>query len=161
MKWYCLITACFYFINAHGQNITKYYDSNWHEVPKEQAFYQSDFTKVGDVYNRVDYWEGSDKIYSTSTYADMNLRKLNGIKKTYYESGKIRDSIVFDNESGYKAYDKFFENGKIKMHAFYNEKKHDMEGEMYDSVGNKIPGPFIFQRPAIFPGGANAWITYL
>ena len=156
-----LIAMCFCCVQLYSQTTTKYYDSSWHEVPKAQAFYHTDFIKAGDYYSSIAYRENSGKIYSTLNYADTAFKKHTGVEKIYYESGTLLDSIVFDEKGAYKLYDEFSENGKLKMHAFYDEKDHDMKGETYDSLGNKMPGFFTFQKQAMFPGGAKGWVAYL
>ena len=161
MRTILIIAFCFFIGQAFSQTVTKYFDSTWGEVPKEQAFYKTDFVKDGDVYQCTSYWANSGKLYATSIYSDTNFTKGIGIQKRYYESGKMLDSIVFDDKGRYKSFDEFTEEGKQKYHAFYDEKGHDIKAVEFDEKGNKKPGYITFQKQAMFPGGADGWVNYL
>ncbi len=147
--------------NSYAQTSAKYYYSNWNEVSKEQAFYHTDFINENGSYKSISYWKNSGKKYSESSFTDSTFKRHTGIEKKYYESGKLLDSIMYSEKSGYQTFNEFSESGKLKTHAFYDEESHEMKGEIYDSAGNKLPGFFTFQKAAAFPGGADAWVSYL
>ncbi len=161
MKFYLLIILCICCVQTYCQSATKYFDSNWHEVPKAQAFYYGNFIKDNNVYHASFYWADSNLLYSKSVYVDSNFNKQTGNETKYYRSGKIKDSLVFGDKANLLTYDEFKENGKPDFHAFYDDKEKYMKGERFDDNGNKVPGFFTFQKPAMFPGGVEGWINYL
>ncbi len=161
MRFFFLIIVSCFCIQAHSQSFTKYYDSNWQEVLKAQSFYYGNFIKQDNVYHAAYYWADSNQLYDRSVYIDSNFNKQTGNEIKYFRSGKIKDSLVYSDNGNLLFYDEFKENGKQDFHAFFDEKEKYMKAERFDNNGNKLPGYFTFQKPAMFPGGMQGWITYL
>jgi antitoxin component YwqK of YwqJK toxin-antitoxin module len=146
----------------YSQNIiTKYFDSDWHEVSKDSAFYYSNFEKKDTAYKVTSYWAKSNKLNTTSIYADTNFYKGIGLLMRYYESGKLQDSMHFTNSGGMETDYHFKENGQLDYKVFYDAKKGGLIGEQYDSLGKKVTGYFSYQIEAKFPGGNAGWNEYL
>jgi len=141
--------------------ITKYYDSNWHEVSKDSALYYSNFVKQDTAYQVTSYWIKSNKVNARSIYADTNFYKGIGASIHYYESGKLQDSLNFNKTGGVETEYRFKENGQLDYKVFYDAKKGGLIGEQYDSSGKKVTGYFSYQIEAKFPGGNARWNEYL
>ena len=161
VKFIFLIPMFFYCAQLYSQTTTKYYDSNWQEVAKEKGYYYENQIKEGGVYHSVSYWSDSNQVFSKLNFSDSNFRKGTGTGLLFYRSGKIKDSLVYSDKGNLLSDDQFSESGKHELHAYYDEKEKDMKGERFDEKGNKIPGYFTYQKQAMFPGGANGWVTYL
>ena len=161
MKQFLTTAFCICALQSFSQTITKYFDSNWVTASQERAFYYTNFVKDSDVYHCISYWVGSGKLYATSTYADTIFVKAKGMQVRYYESGKPKDSMLFADNGNLMIQEHYLENGQHEFHAFYDEKEQYMKGEKFDSLGNKLPGYFTYQKQARFPGGAEGWVDYL
>ena len=160
-KTIVLIIVCVYSAEVHSQATTKYYDSNWQEVTKEKAYYYENKVKDGIAHRSTTYWADSNQVFAKLNFSDSEFRKPVGTGLLFYRSGRIKDSLVYSDKGILISEDKFFENGKPEVHAFYDEKENEMKGVRFDDKGNKSPGYFTFQKQALFPGGAQGWINYL
>jgi hypothetical protein len=153
---------------AQDNTFVIYYDSLWGKVPKENAFFYTQFTKRVGFYQCSSYWARSGKLFCTSAYADTayrsgigNFGRAIGTIKSYYENGVLSDSILADEHGGHSQQWHYNVKGIPELYTYYDKVNEKLVGQCYDSVGNKIPGYFTYQEVAKFPGGTTAWTRYL
>jgi hypothetical protein len=140
----------------------RYFDSSWRPAAKDTAFYYADARQEKNVYKEESYYAASGKLQGTATFTDPMLRKGIGIKFSYYETGELKDSGLFDPKEGYLAdVYTFRKNGKLEKHLNSNHLADVYTTEFYDEEGKLDPKATRIQIPAKFNGGIPAWTKYL
>ncbi len=156
--FFCLLSVAFSTVTAQTK-VTKYYDANWVETPKEKATFYADFIKDGGYYNCTSYWINTHTLRGKSTYADTVMESPIGLQVLYFKNGHVEDSSSFENkELKYSFY--YYANNQLAMHYYLPENKKEGIAEGYDESGNKIRN-YIFQKEAEFKGGQKAWTSYI
>lgn len=146
--------------SAQKSIITKYYDSNWVPVPKENAVYYTEFEKKDKFYSCTSYFAGSKKLKSTATSTDTLFSEQVGLLLRYYESGVLEDSVLVSaNRNETETYH-YYPSGKLWCYSTYNKKTKNRTSNGYDETCAEIAG-FITEREAEYPGGAEEWREYL
>lgn len=154
-----ILFICFS-LKAQETTLVKYYDSLWAHTSKDSAFYFTEFTKKDSTYNCTSYWAKSKKLNCKSQYFDTLFSKPTGLMLRYYESGQLQDSSIFYEDGNIKNTYRFYLNGNLWAHYSYNKADNSQISEGFDEKGNTIKN-FIYIREAEFPGGKEAWQTYL
>lgn len=156
--FFFLLTVAFYPATAQ-MKVTKYYDANWMDTPKEKAMFYADFIKDGQNYNCTSYWTNTNKVKGKSTYADTAMQFPIGLQVLYFKNGHVEDSSFFENKEIKYNYH-YYPNNQLAMHYYLPDNKKESITEGYDESGNKIKN-YIFQREAEFKGGQKAWASYI
>jgi len=154
------ILAGSYSSNAQVATLTRYFDSSWKPVPKESAFYYTEFVKKGDAYETTSYWTASHKVKTRASFYDTTFSKPAGLLLSYYENGQVEDSAYYYEDGTIKNTYHFYTNGKLWAHYSYDKKKKTEVSEGYDENGKAIPN-FVYMKEAEFPGGEEAWKAFL
>jgi antitoxin component YwqK of YwqJK toxin-antitoxin module len=161
MKKLLLPTLVIMTLNAGAQVDTSYlyFDQKWSESTKENAYYYSKIYNNGRHWKKVDYWINTNKIYREGSYSDKDLRKREGTVMEYFESGALKDSVQYEDNKK-KAVWYYYENGKNRSYATFNEKGKAVGQIGWDETGIELKD-FIVEREAQFPGGQEGWKRYL
>lgn len=126
---------------------------SWHEDGKKASMIKYN---SGVVIDTSLWWDNEGHINRT-IYAD---KAGNGTLTEYWSSGKTKiiGKLVAGKNEG--AYDAFQENGTKAMQLQY---KGDslISTTCIDAQGKPMPGNCIYEKPAEFRGGANAWKRFL
>lgn len=185
MKLIFTLGLIFFIGNSFAQKniIVKYYDSLWLTTTKEKANFFTEFEKIDTLYKCTSYYFPSKKLYSKSYSVDANYNSSIGLLLSYYESGKLKDSVYYTQKGKRSFFIAFYESGKGKeitrysdwgeyeTNAFYENGKlwaHSLQKkapaiyqcESYDLNGNVLPN-YIYKKPAEFQGGTAMWSKYL
>ncbi|MDR6337593.1 TonB family protein [Filimonas zeae] len=120
------------------QKLVKNADGTWHMYAYKYAG------------NRLDYDE---------PWADTIKGLVDGVSRSYYESGATSDSTIYKNGRRKLQYH-YYKNGALMALAHYNNAGDFTSVEGWDSTGKVIPD-FIFMQQASFPGGDKGWGRYL
>jgi hypothetical protein len=148
-------------LKAQDKMFIKYYDSQWVSSSKEKASFYAEFIKQEDaIYKCTSYYLPSNKLYGRSFNADTTFSRNTGLTLSYYESGNLRDSILRDGYGKMITENKYYENGNLLFHAYYNKISGKTITEGFDEKG-KVEPNYIYDKVAEFPGGIRAWTTYL
>jgi hypothetical protein len=161
-KLFLIILTCFLSLFVFSQNkpIIKYYDSLWSPTSKESAFYYTEFIKQDTVYNCFSYWVKTKKLNCKSIYADTLFTRPRGLQLRYYENGQVQDSSYFYENGEIKNTYHYYQSGKLWAHYSYDNRTRKENTEGFDEQGNQIKD-FVYMKEAEFPGGKDAWITFL
>lgn len=146
---------------AQDGTIRRYYDTGWQKVSKDAAYYNVECKLINGVYQCKYFYAQSGKTAGRSTFADSALTKGIGAEVEYYESGSVKDSVVFDGK-GYPANRySFRENGTMKKRVFENANTKTIRTEFFDEAGKLLAKNTLVQVPASFEGGVQGWVEYL
>jgi TonB family protein len=148
------------FSNIAAQTkVTKYYDANWVETPREKAAFYADFIKDGAYYNCTSYWINTKTVRGKSTYPDTLMQFPVGLQVLYFKNGNVEDSSFFESkELKYSYY--YYPNKQLAAHYYLPENKKEGKSEGYDESGKRIKN-YIFQKEAEYKGGQKAWVAYI
>lgn len=112
-------TAEYYEKYNSGQKIL-YFDKYWHTIDKkEEAYYYAKMVNLEDSLWTLDYFHNDKKIY-TIQYSHFFPHTKQGIFTAYYENGKVRQKIIYDNNKAQNI-TTYFMNGK--QHTEYRIKR--------------------------------------
>jgi TonB family protein len=139
--------------------VTKYYNANWTETPKEKATFYADFVKNGENYNCTSYWAKTNILRGKSTYADTVMQFPIGLQVLYFKNGHIEDSSYFEDKKFKYTY-QYYPNDQLALHYYIPENKKEGIAEGYDESGKKIRN-YIFEKQSQFKGGQKAWASYI
>jgi protein TonB len=145
-------------LNAQAK-VTKYYDANWMETPKDKAAFYADFVKEGNNYSCTSYWINTTNVRGKSTFPDPVMQSAIGTQVLYFKNGHIEDSSLFENKQLKYSYH-YYPNNQLAVHYYVPDNKKEGVAEGYDESGSKIKN-YIFQKEAEFKGGQKAWTAYL
>ncbi len=164
MRLYSLLLLSFFLFSqtvvAQDTRPYIYYDSSWKETPKEGSFYSREYIVPSSKPSVTVYFTESRKIYSIKTYSDTSFSKLIGTVKTYYASGQLEDSSLYNNEGELTNSVYYYPDGKVWV-KYANDRKRNKETVLaYDPSGEKIDD-FVYLREADFPGGYEAWQNFI
>ncbi len=171
-------------VSAQDGVIVKYFDSTFFPCTKENAFYSTKLIKEDSAYKCTILYADSNKLYSITSYKDTFLVTGVGTMVTHYKSGKIKDSIIFNDdgtekliidyyESGklkdssfrvaltmeYESY-YYYESGKLKGHSYWDNTLKKNVDESFDEKGELLKN-YIHSKEASFPDGRNGWVEFL
>ncbi len=146
-------------LNAQSK-ITKYYDEDWTETPKEKAAFYADFIKEGNNYKCTSYWINTTIIRGRSIYTDTLMQSPTvGLQVLYFKNGQIEDSNFVEN--GQIKFDyRYYPNKQLASYYYLSEDKKKPIIIGYDEEGNKIKN-YIYFKEAEFKGGQKAWEKYI
>lgn len=140
----------------------------------EQGMYEN-----GKRHGRFEGWHENGKQSSVFQY---NMGVMVDTNRRWNDAGVlVYESVLNAEGTGYvKGSERgvgFNESGPMLKGARHGEWTVQQDGRMlmkmqyikdsiavsecYDSVGNVVNGPCIYEREAMFPGGANGWYRYL
>ena len=151
---------------------------------QEKIFYDAEGNKTYDMGSAVEYKiteksvVGADSLFIKTAYFMSGQKKSENSFLKVYKKGKfIEQKFIGENWE-------WFENGGIKLSSFYKngqlqgafstywqngiQRRKDLfdngkliEGNCYDSIGNKITEYFPYQTIPEFPGGEQKLFSYL
>ena len=123
--------------------------NNHHPVITEETFYNQNKNKVseGKVINKQ--FEGEWKYYHEDSPTIMTLEnyvdgKLNGIRKVFYQSGKIAEETNYVNGIKDGAYKKSTEDAVVLEESFFKNGEYDGKAVFRDET-NQIAGQGLFK----------------
>lgn len=148
-----------YYSYAQKNLPTKYYDSSFLPVPAAQAFFYTETIKKEDIYYYSTYRAASKKIYKTESYYDTSRAKPAGIFMKYFETGRVEDSIYYNNNGSTREGYHFYPGGKLEAH-FGEDSKGKTYSLGYNEDGTIIPG-YIAEKEASFKGGQAGWMNFI
>src|SRR5678815_5283891 len=109
-----LILIC---LGSKAQNpIVKYYDADGTESTKDKATYYAEFLQGNNSYQCNMYWIRSGALTSRTTYADSTMKKVTGLRVSYFKNGNLEDSSFYDEGGNIKNAWHFYENKQLAMH---------------------------------------------
>jgi Periplasmic protein TonB, links inner and outer membranes len=149
----------------------KYYDSDKNlttnmSLATEYAITEKN-TFVGDsMITKETFYYLSGAKKSESLY--MNIYKHKKLKVTkntgqwgeWFENGNIRLKSHYDNGQLQGEFSTYWLNGKQRRRDIFERGKL-IEGNCYDSIGNKIPTYFPYETYPEFPGGEERLMKFL
>ncbi len=136
-----------------------YFNENWMEANKENAYYYSKVYNEDGVWKSKNYWMNTNELFSEISYLDKDRKKPTGTAKEYFKSGALKDSAQYENGIR-KAVWYYYENGKKRSFASYYKKGKVIEQTGWDETGNELKD-FVVEKEAQFPGGPEGWRRYL
>jgi TonB family protein len=142
-------------------NQTSFYSNNKLEG-KQEFFYETGMKQSSFTYNQSIIIDTGFEWYDSGNIKTrwMAGKDGNGKAQTFYTDGKTRTEgiVISGNKSGnWMVYKK---DGSKAMILTY-EKDSLVNTKCVDAQGNLIGGFCIFERPAVFEGGADAWRKFL
>jgi len=160
LKLLFALTFTFWSLYSFCQNDTsyQYFNNNWKSSPKDSAFYYSQILPLNYLWVRKDFVAKTGSPYMRGTFTDKELKTRQGLFTWYYEGGKLKDSVLFENGKRTASWH-FYENGNKKAIVSYSNGKVVAQ-EGWDESGKEIPD-FVFEKGAEFPGGMQGWKRYL
>ena len=122
--------------SVFGQDTT-YFDSNWKESNIDEAQYYRTEKKIGDKFERMDFFKFNNQIQMIGNFSSLNPDIKEGKFKWYHSNGKIKhEGEYFENkEIGIHTW--YFDNGKIEAIENYNQ--GNLEGEYKEFYQNGNP----------------------
>lgn len=143
---------------AQKETTYVYYNALWKPTVKDSAaFYTRQYWQQ-NLLHKETFRADSNIAIMAGSYLDSAAKTEQGFF-TRYRSGIIRDSIFFDKGVRKEGWF-FYSNGKKK--AYFHATAADVYDVQrgWDEEGKEIV-PFVFSKPATFPGGDSAWKNYL
>jgi hypothetical protein len=148
---------------AFGQkdSVRIYTDTSGRLVSETNAHHYVDIIKQGKVYKATAYYKGSNRLYGRGMYSDSTISKGIGIEQQYYESGVLKDSILYDQQGHPGIQYSFHENGKLHKRTTVNRMSFATRIEEYDDNGRINPKLTVVQFPPQFRDGLPGWVEFL
>jgi hypothetical protein len=144
-----------------GHHITRYFDSEWIAVPKEQAFFFTEMRPTAEGYACRSFWAKSGKLNAVGTFADTLFGKGKGLFLRYYENGQTEDSITFNPDGVVIQTFHYYPDGKLHAHKTFDPVSKKEKSEGFLPNGTRIED-FVFSTAPIFPdtdGGFTGFIN--
>jgi TonB family protein len=155
-----LIAVMLFPLVLHAQKETTYvyYNALWKPTVKDSAAFYTRQYWLQNLLHKETFRADSNIAIMAGSYLDSAAKTEQGFF-TRYRSGIIRDSIFYDKGVRKEGWF-FYSNGRKK--AYFHATAPDVYDVQrgWDEEGKEIT-PFVFARPAIFPGGDSAWKNYL
>lgn len=143
---------------AQKETTYVYYNAVWKPTVKDSAaFYTRQYWKQNLLYKET-FRADSNVAIMSGSYLDSAAQTEQGLFKRY-RAGSLRDSIFYERGNRKEGW-YFYSNGRKRayFHASAPDKYDIQRG--WDEEGKEII-PYVFSKPAVFPGGDSAWKAFL
>ena len=164
----------------------EFYDSAWNKVSTRDSaknFYRIEYAN-SDKNKAVCFAYSMDSVLlSTREFANYPKSELHGVSRFFYKNGTTKYEANYLNGSMEGIKTKYFEDGKVKMTLVYSMGELDGTCKVYTPLGELLrEEKFVsgysrkekcflvkdttakcnpISQQASFPGGDNAFLTYL
>ncbi|TDH25233.1 hypothetical protein EXU57_14100 [Segetibacter sp. 3557_3] len=158
-----IVLSCIFFTNAitafaQQDTTTTYLNKLWQPTSSpDSAFLYTQLYQQNGLWTKKMFWVKGNVLKSEGSYIDKACKIPQGTSKAYNENGTLRSIVIAENGHG-KTADYFYESGKKMGHIDYTAKGAKQTG--WDENGELIPN-FVVEKEAVFPGGPEAWRSYL
>jgi hypothetical protein len=153
-----IILICLYCTALAQTDQYQYFNKSWKPVPKDSAFYYSQFYSLDGQFKRKDFLFATNSLQMDGAFADREMKTRHGITTWYYENSSLRDSVLYDKGKKIAGW-YFYENGSRKA-IFTSTDGTAVEQKGWDENGVEISN-YVIEKPAEFPGGKEGWKRYL
>lgn len=147
-------------LQAQEAYSTRYFDSTWEPTGKDTAFYMKQFYKNDSNYQVKIYWVKSGGLYMNYFSKDSSFKNKVGLYKSFFYSGELKDSSIYDSEGNMVESHIFYVSGMPHGNYYFDTGSKKEIAEGHDEGGRPIKN-FVFMREADFPGGNEAWQHFL
>jgi antitoxin component YwqK of YwqJK toxin-antitoxin module len=89
MKYQFLLALIFFPFISRAQHYERYYDFRWNRVAPEQARFYTELDKVGDLWDRKDYYVFEKSLQMEGSYTDTSCKVEEGYFSYYYPNKSL------------------------------------------------------------------------
>jgi TonB family protein len=139
---------------------TMFYKNSEKSVRADADSYQilvKDVADTNKVTEKYFYISGNPK--SETTYSNYKEKTIEGITRSWWENGKRKREVEYQNGKYHGKFRSWWENGNLKREDVY-ENGEIKSGLCYDENGNQIPF-YKYEIMPQFPGGEAKMMLFI